>query len=74
MSQVFHPARRRQTQTYRVRGGRAPDREHLCRRETHPPGTRLASKVVGTGEAWLTELSNAELRDVFALRKEAVKE
>ncbi|MEO6487992.1 MAG: DEAD/DEAH box helicase, partial [Thermoanaerobaculia bacterium] len=30
----------------------------------------MASSVVGTGEAWLTELSNAGLRDLFALREE----
>jgi len=34
----------------------------------------LASSVVGTGEGWLTELSNAELRDLFALRADAVGE
>jgi SNF2 family DNA or RNA helicase len=34
----------------------------------------LASGVVGTGEAWLTELSTAEIKDLFALRKEAVGE
>ena len=33
---------------------------------------RVAAKVVGTGEAWLTELSTAELKELFALRKEAV--
>ena len=32
----------------------------------------LANAVVGTGEAWLTELSNAEIKDLFALRKEAL--
>ncbi len=30
----------------------------------------LASSVVGTGEGWLTELSNADLRELFALRME----
>jgi len=34
----------------------------------------IASSVVGTGEGWLTELSNAELRDLFALRADAVGE
>ncbi len=34
----------------------------------------VAAQVVGTGEAWLTELSNEELRDVFALREEALGE
>jgi SNF2 family DNA or RNA helicase len=32
----------------------------------------VADKVVGTGESWLTELSTAELKNLFALRKEAV--
>ena len=32
----------------------------------------MAESVVGTGEAWLTELSNDELRDVLALSQEAV--
>jgi hypothetical protein len=34
----------------------------------------VAGKVVGTGEGWLTELSTAELREVLALRPEAVAE
>jgi SNF2 family DNA or RNA helicase len=34
----------------------------------------VAARVVGTGEAWLTELSNEEIRDAFALRPEAVGE
>jgi SNF2 family DNA or RNA helicase len=34
----------------------------------------VAARVVGAGEAWLTELSNDELRDVFALRQEALGE
>ncbi|MGA7615800.1 MAG: DEAD/DEAH box helicase, partial [Thermoanaerobaculia bacterium] len=34
----------------------------------------LATNVVGTGESWLTKLSNRELRDVFTLRAEAVGE
>src|SRR5262249_53784670 len=34
----------------------------------------LAQRVVGTGEGWLTELSNAQLKDLFALRKEAIGE
>jgi SNF2 family DNA or RNA helicase len=33
---------------------------------------QLAEQVVGTGESWLTELSTDELRDLFALRREAV--
>ncbi len=32
----------------------------------------IAEKVVGTGEGWLTELSNKELRDILALREEEV--
>jgi SNF2 family DNA or RNA helicase len=31
----------------------------------------LAQAVVGTGESWITELSTAELRDLFALRESA---
>ncbi len=34
----------------------------------------LADLVVGDGEGWLTELSTASLRDLFALSKEAVGE
>ena len=34
----------------------------------------VASQVVGTGERWLTELSNEELRNLIALGKEAVGE
>ncbi len=34
----------------------------------------IAETVVGTGEGWLTELSNQELKQLFALRKEAVGE
>ena len=34
----------------------------------------VAGRVVGTGEAWLGELSNAQLRELFALRKDAVGE
>jgi hypothetical protein len=32
----------------------------------------VAEKVVATGEGWLTELSTAEPKELFALRKEAV--
>jgi len=32
----------------------------------------IAEQVIGTGEGWLTELSTAELRDLFSLRKEAM--
>ena len=32
----------------------------------------VAARIVGAGEGWLTELSNAELRQVFALSAEAV--
>jgi SNF2 family DNA or RNA helicase len=34
----------------------------------------VASSVVGTGEGWLTELSNDQLKELFTLRKEAVGE
>jgi superfamily II DNA or RNA helicase len=32
----------------------------------------VADHVIGTGEAWLTELSTAEIKQLFALRQEAV--
>ncbi len=32
----------------------------------------IADNVVGTGEAWLTELSTAEIKELFALRQEAL--
>jgi len=32
----------------------------------------IADNVVGTGESWLTELSTAEIKDLFALRQEAL--
>lgn len=34
----------------------------------------LAEKIVGNGEAWLTELSTEELKDLFRLRAEALEE
>jgi SNF2 family DNA or RNA helicase len=34
----------------------------------------IADKVLGTGEGWLTKLSTAELKNLFALRKEAIGE
>ena len=34
----------------------------------------IAEGVIGTGEGWLTELSTAELKDLFALRREATGE
>jgi SNF2 family DNA or RNA helicase len=34
----------------------------------------LAASIVGTSEAWITEMSTAELRDVFTLRRDAVGE
>jgi hypothetical protein len=34
----------------------------------------LARITVGTGEGWITELSTDQLRDLFALRKEAIGE
>jgi SNF2 family DNA or RNA helicase len=33
----------------------------------------VAETVVGTGEGWLTEMSNQELKHIFALRREAVE-
>jgi SNF2 family DNA or RNA helicase len=32
----------------------------------------IAGAVVGSGESWLTKLSNAELKELFALRQEAI--
>ena len=34
----------------------------------------VADQVIGAGEAWLTELTNRELKDIFALREDAVAE
>lgn len=34
----------------------------------------LANLAVGDGESWLTELSTGQLRELFALSKEAVGE
>jgi SNF2 family DNA or RNA helicase len=34
----------------------------------------VAEQTVGAGETWLTELSTAELKDLFALRREALGE
>jgi SNF2 family DNA or RNA helicase len=34
----------------------------------------IAAGTLGSGEGWLTELSTAELKEIFALRKEAVEE
>ncbi len=34
----------------------------------------IAENVVGTGEGWLTELSNKELKNIFKLRKDAIGE
>lgn len=33
---------------------------------------QVADRVVGTGEGWLTELSTAQLKNLFALREDAV--
>jgi SNF2 family DNA or RNA helicase len=35
---------------------------------------KVATQVVGTGEGWLTELNDQQLRDLFALRKDVVAE
>jgi hypothetical protein len=32
----------------------------------------VADHVIGAGEAWLTELSTADIKQLFALRQEAV--
>ena len=33
----------------------------------------LASMLVGTGESWLTEMSDSDLYELFSLEKEAVE-
>jgi len=35
---------------------------------------KIAGSIVGSGEGWLTELSTAELKELFALRQEAIGE
>jgi SNF2 family DNA or RNA helicase len=35
---------------------------------------QVAQRVVGTGEGWLTELSNQQLKELFTLRREALGE
>jgi len=35
---------------------------------------QLSESIVGTSEAWLTEMSTDELRNLFALRRDAVQE
>jgi SNF2 family DNA or RNA helicase len=32
----------------------------------------LAQSIVGTSEAWITELSTEQLREIFTLREEAL--
>jgi SNF2 family DNA or RNA helicase len=34
----------------------------------------ISESIVGTGEGWITELSNSELREIFTLRNEAIGE
>ncbi|MBN1419561.1 MAG: DEAD/DEAH box helicase family protein [Planctomycetes bacterium] len=34
----------------------------------------VAGEVIGAGEGWITEMSNEELKDLFALRREAIGE
>jgi len=34
----------------------------------------IAEDIIGTGEQWITELSDAELHEVFSLRKDAVRD
>jgi SNF2 family DNA or RNA helicase len=34
----------------------------------------VAASIVGSGEGWLTELSNGQLKELFALRREAIGE
>jgi SNF2 family DNA or RNA helicase len=32
----------------------------------------LAESIVGTSEAWITEMTTEQLRDLFVLRREAI--
>ena len=34
----------------------------------------VVGSVIGSGEAWVTELSNAELKELFSLREDALGE
>jgi SNF2 family DNA or RNA helicase len=34
----------------------------------------LVGSVIGSGETWITKLSNAELKELFALREDAFAE
>lgn len=34
----------------------------------------IANDVIGTGEGWITELSNKELKEIFKLREDAIRE
>lgn len=34
----------------------------------------LAENIIGTGEGWLTEMTNDQLRDIFTLRRGAVED
>ncbi|MSR18643.1 MAG: DEAD/DEAH box helicase [Phycisphaerales bacterium] len=36
--------------------------------------TELATQIIGSGDAWLTELSTTQLRDVLTLRRSALEE
>ena len=35
---------------------------------------KVAGRVVGTGEAWLSELTDEQLHELFTLRNDAVAE
>jgi len=51
------------------RFGKKPMAEALVERKKS-----IAEDIVGTGEQWITELSNAELHEVFSLRTDAVRD
>jgi SNF2 family DNA or RNA helicase len=36
--------------------------------------TELASRIIGAGESWLTELSTGQLRDILSIRHETLEE
>ena len=54
---------------------------HACTMRVQPPFTAasagarsIAEDIVGSGENWITELSDDELHEMFALHKNAVRD
>lgn len=60
-------ARRVQVHKFVVRGTLEERIDEMIEQKT-----ALAENVIGAGEAWLTELSTDQLRDILTLRREAV--